>query len=165
MGRTTVCVVLASVVALVGCGGSNSSSSSSSPGGGSGGTGGAGETGAAETGLVWVHCVRQLQLECSGSEMVGNLSASDQQKLCGELVAYLNGSTYQSGEVKASCGVAGILAAVTATDQTDAGIQAACKTAYDDCATMITSAPPDVPVSAIYPTPPAPLPSASSARV
>jgi hypothetical protein len=75
-----------------------------------------------------------------GSAMLGSLSAGDQQKLCGELESYVSGSTFKSGEIKASCGLAGILAATLATDQSDAGIQAACKMAYDQCATGINNA-------------------------
>jgi hypothetical protein len=113
--RTAVCAVLAAVALLVGCGGSNSSD------GGSGSS---------------------FSSSLPGSAMIGSLSAGDQQKLCSELESYESSSAVKSAELKASCGLAGLLAATFAPDQTDAGIQAACKMAYDGCTTSLASAPP-----------------------
>ena len=110
--RTAVCAVLGAVALVVGCGGSD--------GGGGGGA-------------------STFSSSVPGSAMIGSLSASDQQKLCGELESFESSSGFKSAEVKVSCGLAGILAATFAPDQTDAGIQAACKMAYDECA----NAPPD----------------------
>jgi hypothetical protein len=113
--RTAVCAVLGAVALVVGCGGSSGSGS----GGGS-----------------------TFSSSIPGSAMIGSLSASDQQKLCGELESYESSSGFKAAELKASCGLAGILAATFAPDQTDAGLQAACKMAYDECTTTV-NAPPD----------------------
>jgi hypothetical protein len=114
MTRITVCVVWGAVALVVGCGGSNSSDGGSS-----------------------------FSSSVPGSATIGSLSDSDKQKLCNDLAAYVSSSTFKSGEVKASCSFAGVVGAALATDQTDAGVQAACKKSYDDCAAQITSAPVD----------------------
>lgn len=75
-----------------------------------------------------------------GSESLGSLSDGDKQKLCTELASFKGSESFQSAEINVSCGAAGIFSAAMATDQTDAGLQVACKSAHDQCATMISSA-------------------------
>ena len=130
MQRMAVCLVLGVVGAVVGCGGNNSSSEGS---GGTGTSGGGHAAGASATG----GSDSDFNSSVDGSQELGSLSDGDKTKLCNELAAYSNGSAFVGAETKFSCGVIGLLGTLAATDMTDAGLQAACKAAYDECAATV----------------------------
>ncbi|MEO7032669.1 MAG: hypothetical protein ABI548_02475 [Polyangiaceae bacterium] len=123
--RTAVCAALSLVFAALGCSGSNTSS------GDAGGSSGAGNSSAGA-----------FSTSVSGSEQLGSLSPADTQKLCGELQDYVSGAPFMAAESKFSCSLAGLVGTFTATDKTDAGIQAACKAGYDMCTATLTDTPP-----------------------
>ncbi len=158
MLRIAVCAVLSLGFAVVGCGGSSTSGdggggstssagssssagstsssgassggSTSSAGASSGGnTSSAGSTGSAGSSSTGGSSAGDFSTSVPGSTPLGNLSDSQTTALCSDLEAY----TAKSNLLKVSCGLDGLLAAQTATDTSDAGLQAACKGAYDSC--------------------------------
>jgi hypothetical protein len=59
------------------------------------------------------------------------LSDADANTLCMDAA---NSAALKSADAL-SCGISGLLAALLSSEQTDAGLQAACQTAFDECST------------------------------
>ena len=136
--RTAVCAAFGLVFAALGCSGSNTSSSDA---GGSGGMGTGGVSGGNSSG-AGNSSAGAFSPSVSGSEQLGDLSPSDTQKLCDDLQQYVSGAPFQAAESKFTCGVTGLLGTFAASDKTDAGVQSACQTAYDDCLSTLKDTPP-----------------------
>ncbi len=140
--RTTVCVALSLVFAALGCSGSNTTSSDAGGTGGMGTGGASGGNGGADSSGAGNSSAGAFSPSVSGSEQLGNLSPADTQKLCDDLKQYVSGAPFQAAEEKFSCGVSGLLGALSATEKTDVAIQTACQSAYDDCLSTLKDMPP-----------------------